>query len=206
MPVFLSAPPIIRVGKAPFLASLTYAGSATTVSIGDPSPDRIIVVGCSILAVSTNVVQTGMTIGGVTATRAGAVVGNQANVAIFYALVPSGSTAALTFAGGGAAIARVVGVYRLTGWINPSPLSVSFPAGGGSAGRGATLSSVDGAAAIGVSAGDTNGSSWSGGSQQYYIGDGQGLIHTGALGLNVPTPSVTLFNSNNRAMGGISWR
>lgn len=135
MPVFLSAPPIIRVGKAPFLASLTYAGSATTVSIGDPSPDRIIVVGCSILAVSTNVVQTGMTIGGVTATRAGAVVGNQANVAIFYALVPSGSTAALTFAGGGAAIARVVGVYRLTGWINPSPLSVSFPAGGWKCGK-----------------------------------------------------------------------
>ncbi len=206
MTAFFCPPTFIPSSKK-LSVTLTDSGFKSSVNLGDPSSDRIIMVMCSILDTrGAGEVQTGMTIAGVTATRAGAEFGIQVNLASFYALVPSGSTGSLTFAGGGAVLTRHVGVYRITGWLNPSPVSAGFGRGGGSAARSFSVATVDGCSVIGLSAGDSNGSSWSAGVRTYYNADGQGLIHTGCLVENVPSGGISVTNSNNRAVGGISWR
>ena len=203
MVAFFSPPPFMK-SKLPLSVELTDSGGLTTANLGAPASDRIILVMCSILT-NNNALQTGMTIGGVTATRAGASLGTQANIAAFYALVPTGNAGALTFAGGGSPITRLVGVYRITGWRGPAPLGVVFPAGGASAGRSIEVPSASGAAAIAVSAGDSGGSNFSAIERLYNIADGQGLIHSGGRAYNVATPSVTISNSNNRVFGGLTW-
>lgn len=203
MVAFFCPPPFMKT-KSPLSVELTDSGSLTAANLGAPASDRVILVMCSILT-NNNALQTGMTIGGVTATRAAASLGSQVNLGAFYALVPDGVTGALTFAGGGSPMTRLVGVYRITGWQNPAPLGVSFPAGGGSASRQIDIPSGAGAVAIAVAGGDSNGSSYSGVERLYNIGDGQGIIHSGGRAYDAPSPTATIVNSNNRAFGGLTW-
>ena len=98
------------------LTTYTLAG----VGIGTPAPDRLVVAVVMGRAGAGRTISS-VTIGGVTATAA-ITSGSQNNpTGIYYALVPSGTTATVVATFSGGLVRMAVAIYSLTGYRNMVP-------------------------------------------------------------------------------------
>jgi hypothetical protein len=203
-----------------FTDSRTSATSATTQTFntgGDPSigaaaADRIVAVAVAQLATVAGQI-TGMTIGGITATLAsGSAVTDAApavHAAIFFAAVPTGTTATVvvTFPAAGGCCG--ISVYRITG-ATPTPAAsntssgassttalsttLTVPVGGASINAYFNRNSMDSGSAI----------TWTNASQDLYVEAGGAGSFSGDFGSASVTASgsVTVTATDTGAAGG----
>lgn len=121
-------------------ARTVYTFTAQAIGAVDPSPDptksRMVVVHIANAAVGTI---NSVTIGGITATLAASCSGTSMRTSIYYALVPTGTTAdiVVTFAAG---ISRChINVWRIVGQLSNTHTDSDSPAGAGDASRTITI-------------------------------------------------------------------
>src|SRR6185312_4295278 len=125
--------------------SATFASSLTlSMPFGTPTDGRIIIA--AVFYQSTSQVVTSCVIGGVTATR---IAGNSAacGVAMYWALVPTGTSGNVTFNLSGVAGAWSFATYSVAGWAGASSSAN---------GLSATLNVPAGGVAIGIAGGVSN--------------------------------------------------
>jgi len=112
----------------------TTSVTFTAVPIGTAAADRLVVVGYS----SQSAVATGMTIGGVTAAKAVEESGAISGLQIWYATVPTGTTADIVATSGGSMGNEVIVVGTLTGVVaapttattGSDSVTITVPTGG----------------------------------------------------------------------------
>lgn len=142
--LLLTCGALAQVGQIPawppkqFIASggptLTYIGTNTLTlttpngtvagaAIGTPSADRLVVV--VVWLVANNTQSTSMTIGGVTATLASQNTINGILISIFYANVPTGTTATINWVSTGfSAASTPIDIYTISGESSQTPTGV----------------------------------------------------------------------------------
>lgn len=163
-------------------ASYTFA----SMSLGATAADRLIIAAILVRRGSTSAVSiSGVTIGGVTATKA---IGAQSNVTnntrmeIWYATVPSGSTGDVVVSVGGTSAQCGIGLWRLSGHTSATPVLTNSTNGTSGV---VTLSSNVSAgqfavAAVSISPSNLRTATWAGLTEAYDEVVEDPISHTGA--------------------------
>lgn len=145
MVAFFCPPPFI-VSSRPidlqFHGAYQIAPAATVtindVDIGDPSPDRLVIINTHLLRAAAISLSSG-TVGGVSLTKHIDQAGTNSHLAMSDALVPNGSTATVVLnLSANPGLYLVMGVYSLRNYKNITPV-VGSSAGGGDTGRSSSV-------------------------------------------------------------------
>lgn len=130
--LILPAPAMFPKPTGTFIANTNSTANASTytftaASIGTAAADRIVVVACGAYddgAASPTI--TAPTIGGTAAIIAASTASSAIATAVFYLLVPSGTTANIVTGALGATCERcAISVYTITGWTAYAPFTTA---------------------------------------------------------------------------------
>lgn len=211
MVAFFCPAPFMKPTSAPIfdiaLTGTVNIGTAAsfTVDTGQPEANRIvcIVVGC--LASSPPSVSAA-TIGGVAATVVFSSTGSQTATAMFYAKVPTGTSATVSITFSSARAGAYASAWRIVGQNSDTPTAFNAPAGGAAATRSATVNVLAGGGVIAsvVSASATP--TWSGITREYTFSDGSGGTYQGGHATVQSDGNVTISATSARIVAAASWR
>lgn len=179
----------------------TTSVTFTAVPIGTASADRIVVA-----LYNSTAVATGMTIGGVTATKAIDELTGISGLQMWYAAVPTGTTANIVVTAGGAMSNESLIVGKLTGvTAAPSNTSVELPSSSDPSNISVTVP-LTGFGIVGIYGTPTL-VGWTGATEDFRVADAGGnllvMAHTAVAGTN--TVQANTFSGGSHHMVSASW-
>lgn len=141
----------------------------------------------------TNYTVTGCTIGGIDATL-NVNISSPDSVCIASAVITSGTTATITFTTSTTVLRAVVGIFRITGYLNGSPFSTASTTTGTGGVRSVTLDRpANGFLIAGSSHADSSTFTWTNATEQYDVTLSEtSNSFTGASATNTAADTVTI--------------
>lgn len=198
-----AAPTWTKTGNPASQNTGTTSVTFTSVSIGTASSDRIVVAVYN----SASAVATAMTIGGITATKAVEESSGISGLQIWYAPVPTGTTANIVATSGGAMSNESVIVGILTGVTAAPPITNTTPPASTSPATISVNVPSTGFGIVGIYQGGTTSGAWTNATQDFLVADASGnkliMANDSTSGTNSVT--ITTFNSEPYHVVSASW-
>ena len=188
-------------------SSNATAYTFSSTSIGTAAGDRIVVVSVSGSASDeSGNAMASLTVGGIAATKAAEAWHNGKLTAIWYAAVPTGTTATIVATFGDSQTRCSIAVHTLTG-ASASPSDTATTSGSGSSlSLSALTIPTDGVAIVSFANGSSSIVTWTNATEDYDVAVESSDRHSGARRTTAGAPTITADGgSASQALVGASW-